>query len=437
MKILPMKNNRVLIQVFEVSVTIALLCLLFFYADKFTKRPETKYKQFFEIANDIDVVMVGSSHVVEGFYPLQLWKDYGYTSYNFGNAALGPVYTYWIFRLGLQYCHPKIAILDAYGASKSFDKNDVDGLPELLHGGLDCYPLSIEKYKAITDLTSIRSEQMEFLFPFFLYHSRWSEDLIGQYYEEEQLRLSKQMGANYVVKLDESRTITLMEGPELLDMDTMPTATEYIYKFIELCRENDITPILTFIPFDIPEDRQSEYYTAKYIAEREDIPFIDMVQDGFFNTITDCQDPNEHLNSSGAFKATDYLGKYLDENFHIQNHRGEEGFERWDDYFVRWREEVVLPQVLEQNDLPLLLMQMNDPNLGVVIRGYNGLEFNELEQNLIRQLPNLLTLEILEESDSEKNCDIKLHLYQMDTGEEIGIREFKRNKYMDGYKLLD
>lgn len=431
----PMKIKRV--QIIEVIIAVLLLCSMFWGVDKITRRQDTKYKQFFEVEEDIDVVMVGSSHVVEGFYPLQLWKDYGYTSYNFGNAALGPVYTYWIFRLGLQYYHPQIAILDAYGASKDFDKNSDGGLPELLHGGLDCYPLSLEKYNAVTDLTINRSTQMEYLFPFSLYHSRCNDDLIGEYYEEEQLRLSKQMGANYVVKLAESRFVAPMNEPKLLDMDNMPTATEYIYKFIELCRENDITPILTFIPFDIPEDRQAEYYTAKYIAETEDVPFIDMVQAGFFNTITDCQDPNEHLNSSGAFKATDYLGEYLSDNYQLQDHRGETGYEKWDDYFAKWREEVVLPQVIEQTDLHLLLMQMNDSNLGVVIKGYNGIEFSELEQNLINQIPNLLSMEVQEVPNEERDCDIKLYLYRMDTGEEIGIREFKRNKYMDGYNLLD
>ena len=35
------------------------------------------------------------------------------------------------------------------------------------------------------------------------------------------------------------------------------------------------------------------------------------------------------MNHSGAVKVTEYLGKFLDENYHLPDHRGENGFEQW------------------------------------------------------------------------------------------------------------
>ena len=57
---------------------------------------ERKYGAFFEEKQDFDVLFLGTSRVLDGVSPMELWRDYGLTGYNlscYGNTL--PV-TYWI-----------------------------------------------------------------------------------------------------------------------------------------------------------------------------------------------------------------------------------------------------------------------------------------------------------------------------------------------------
>ena len=49
-----------------------------------------KYSAFYEETQPIDVYFLGTSHVMDAVYPMELWRDYGIVSYNFGNPAETP-----------------------------------------------------------------------------------------------------------------------------------------------------------------------------------------------------------------------------------------------------------------------------------------------------------------------------------------------------------
>ena len=40
-----------------------------------------KNGDFMEQSEDLDVLFLGTSHVINGVFPMELWKEYGITSY--------------------------------------------------------------------------------------------------------------------------------------------------------------------------------------------------------------------------------------------------------------------------------------------------------------------------------------------------------------------
>ena len=42
-----------------------------------------KNGDFMEQSEDLDVLFLGTSHVINGVFPMELWKEYGITSYNY------------------------------------------------------------------------------------------------------------------------------------------------------------------------------------------------------------------------------------------------------------------------------------------------------------------------------------------------------------------
>ena len=49
------------------------------------KESQTKIAPFLDRAEDVDVLFLGSSHVLSAVYPMELFSEYGITSYNLGS----------------------------------------------------------------------------------------------------------------------------------------------------------------------------------------------------------------------------------------------------------------------------------------------------------------------------------------------------------------
>ena len=62
---------------------VLLVCSTSAVSDLLRDRVNTsKYDRFYSEKEDFDVLFFGSSRVLDGVAPMQLWKDYGIRSYN-------------------------------------------------------------------------------------------------------------------------------------------------------------------------------------------------------------------------------------------------------------------------------------------------------------------------------------------------------------------
>ena len=62
---------------------------------------------------NFDVLFFGTSQVMNGIFPMQLWNDYGIISYNLGNHAERMTMTYYNMVLALEETKPKLVVVDA------------------------------------------------------------------------------------------------------------------------------------------------------------------------------------------------------------------------------------------------------------------------------------------------------------------------------------
>ena len=64
----------------------------------------------------VDVFFLGSSHVINGINPVQLYDEQGITAYNLGGYGSVLLSSYWQFRLALERRIPDLVVIDAYKA---------------------------------------------------------------------------------------------------------------------------------------------------------------------------------------------------------------------------------------------------------------------------------------------------------------------------------
>lgn len=324
------KYNNILIK----SIKVIVFCIgLFFIVNVINnifmrKDAESKYKEFYDEAEEYDVLFAGISHMQVGVSPMELWKDYGITSFNLAESGTQIPYSYWVIKNALQYCSPKLVVVDV----RRTETTDLEN-SRLLHVQFDKMPFGKVKLEAIRDIyADSLDKRIEMLFPLTIYHSRWTE-LSENDFTSASYRLDK--GAYHY-----GDGMTVMEPaeyeilPETEKKKGLEVPVGYLKKIIELCQEQGIEVLLVNIPYLATDETQLYENGIADIAEEYGIQYINFLHvDGVVNYNTDLHNAG-HLNDSGMKKVTEYMGDYIRKHYDIPDRRADEAYAGWDEDYV-------------------------------------------------------------------------------------------------------
>lgn len=309
----------------------ALVCCLCL-ADHLMRRDdsERKYGPFFEDKMGFDVLFFGTSRVLDGITPVELWRDYGMTSYNMGNNSEPLGMTKWVLDIASDVHMPKVAVFDVFYVDHAVDESWTYSFRHMFY---DAVPLSRKKIEAVR-ATQGEDGMMEFLMPFSLYHSRWEELLAGtaermveseKYMMGCEMRVGSQLRDNY--------TFT-----DEIEQSELP-GHQAIREIVALCREKGIEPVFVALPGHASNQEQMNMNSVAPLCQELGVPFINMVRmEGIIDYVEDCFDWHGHLDSEGAGKVTAYLGSWLKEHYDLPDHRGESGYAHWDEKLALYEE---------------------------------------------------------------------------------------------------
>ena len=355
----------------SVAAFMALLLLLLAGLNRVFeyKSSREKLTPFFERADQLDVLFFGDSHAYSAIYPMELWADYGITAYNLSNYNLTMPVSYWVMRNALRVCLPEVVVLDV---NQVWEQGKLCSSSSDLHTALDGFPMSRTKLEAIFDLTDdplftddkgqrYKDLRAEFIFPLMKYHTRWndlsSRDLKPHYNQE--------LGGerNIAVALPEAYEITGTVA------DEQGFGFIYLRRFIEDCQSRGIRVLLTNLPYPCPNNNEEQLYTnaVVYTAEEYGIEYLDFVyMDQIVDYGTDCYDPASHLNPSGAWKVTDFIGQHLSAIYGLPDHRGDAAYASWDSDYAAYCERK-LESLRQESEPRAFLMLLSDPAFSTIL----------------------------------------------------------------------
>ncbi len=290
------------------------------------KSAKARLSLFFEQETSYDAMYFGTSHVINGFLPQELWEEYGITSYNFGGNGMNLPATYWLIKNVLDYTKPKLIFIDCSKLSSDIMSNTTI---QQAHGIWDAFPLTKNKWLAIEDIFE-PEERLEFLWKLSIYHNRWNELTK----EDFNVTYSVNHGAIPYFTVAVPKKFVPISDEDKSDENT--NGVIYLRKAIELCQSQGIEVVLTYLPFPASSTKQREANLAADIAEEYGIPYLNFLKmENIVNFHTDLKDA-DHLNFSGACKITSYLGQYLVDNFHFSSHKGDKAYEQWDKDYLQY-----------------------------------------------------------------------------------------------------
>jgi len=328
--------KRILSCLIVICLTVAILAGLTDIVE--SKSSLEKYTQFFEQEADFDVLFLGSSKVINAVLPMELWNDYGIVSYNMGGHSNTIPVSYWVLRNALEYTTPKCVVMDCMGTQWD---NMIYQNFEYSHLSFDAFPPSPAKIQAVFDLVvpeewdDVQAKRLELLWNFSIYHSRWNEVNSYDFHPYFTYQKGAEPRADVCIPVEMAEV-----SPDARNaLDTV--GMEYLIKTIELCREQGITLILVHLPYPANESDLVAANTVADVAESYGVEYINFLTMDTVDYQTDMHDPDSHLNPSGAFKITDYLGRLLSEQYGIPDQRNHPDYQSWYEDAKQYHQEKV------------------------------------------------------------------------------------------------
>lgn len=280
-----------------------------------------------EKRNSIDVLFIGDSNVYRGVSPLAIWKEQGITSYDYSSPKQNLLLSYYSIKECLKTQKPKVIMLEV---NQAFYEENPD--EQSVRKVIDNMKLGTNKWQAINEpeFSHTNLEKLSYIFPIIRYHSRWDKltdkdfaRIKLSYHSTFKGYLPTKQIRPYQKKLDYMKK---GESQEQIGQK----AKIYLDKIDSLCKQNNIKLVLMRIPEIESWSWEKNQDMTKYAKEKQ-LDFLDMnIEEGIhINWETDSEDAGAHLNITGAEKVSAFLGKYLKEVHHLEDHREDNKYETW------------------------------------------------------------------------------------------------------------
>lgn len=257
-----------------------------------------------EPENTLDVMVYGNSDVYSGFTPAVLYEKHGITAYSSGRPRQTMNNINRLLGQTLKKQQPKLAILET-----------------------DCF---YSKSVAEIDSTNL-------LFAPFVYHSRWKEIKKRDFHDFPNRTDDVDLNKGYIpskVVYETKYEKNYMGNPKAAPKPLPKENEKHIREFIEKCKEENIEVLFVELPSPSSWD-YGKHNAVKELAKQYDVTFLDMNiphEDYKVEMESDFRDNGNHMNTYGAARATEFLGKYIEENYShiISGKKDGEGYEEWE-----------------------------------------------------------------------------------------------------------
>lgn len=294
----------------------------------------------FEEEENLDVIFIGSSTVVEYYQPLTAWKEYGYTSYSYG-TLYGQIDLYWRYMDRVLQTHePELFVIDL----RMLTTLSGDVYEQGLRFWADSLPVfSKDRYLSVKDYLERHTldenaNRTSYYFDIAKYHTN-SSALASpdnwKYLNNKGCSKYKGYELSSVHHFFDEPDIETEEKAEL-----SPMQSEVLYQLLDYCKEKELNVLFVICPYILSEDEQKVYNTAKEIVTSYGYNYINANE--YYDEInldftTDMKNIN-HVNCVGAEKYTKFLAEYIVQTYEIPKHRDDASYAHWNEVYETFAE---------------------------------------------------------------------------------------------------
>lgn len=258
-----------------------------------------------ERADSIDLVFIGDSEVYSAYNPLQMYEEYGFTSYVCATYAQRLCDTYALLQEVFRTQNPKVVALETNCIFR--------------YGGL-----SDDSEDKVLSLVS-------HYIPAMKYHTRLKMYLLDGS-PKNKLDMKGFIYRNDIKPYTGGQWMKPSDSVEKIRQCNM----DYLQKIYELVNDNDCKLIFISTPSPVCQTYKRHNAVAE-LAGQWSTDYIDLNLDADkiqIDWATDTKDAGNHLNYAGALKVSRYVGQILSSAYSLPDHRDDGKYISWKQDFI-------------------------------------------------------------------------------------------------------
>lgn len=281
---------------------------------------------YLEPKDSLNMVTIGASETYTAIAPGLLWKEFGFTSYNYSVAGSPISIVKSQVKEILANQDPKVIVIEINGTLQD-DEYQIN--EKRLRKYIDNIPWSVNKINTIKEIVP-EDQQTEYFIPFLKYHSNWqSLDLcIANFYLQSRMMLegsSRLKGFQTISGAEETKSKVIDVKDDTSVLPLSEKAEYYLRDLLQYLKDEGIDNVLFMrTPHRITKKSYPFYQRAneaEKIIKEYGFPYVNFetqkdeiglsMMDDFYN--------NHHLNLYGQKKFTNYFGNYMVEHYDLKD----------------------------------------------------------------------------------------------------------------------
>lgn len=304
-----------------------------------------RYDDFYaEEKNSLDAVYIGASNTYTFWEASLAWNQYGISVWPFSSARQPFEVAEYIIKEARK-TQPDALYVIPVNALQSEITNTA------LHRAVDNMPLSWNKFQFVNAMGEMSgwdwADRLEYLFPLIRYHSRWSQ--LGETDFQREIDDIKG-GTIYNAFLTGSNDVSSSFRTTTRYGELYETTQTALDSLLDYCDAEQLNVLFVVSPnANTDEYHWAQINTVLQTVQSRGYPALDMrflKNDIGLDPTKDYYNA-PHTNIHGAIKVTDYLSRYLVENYGFTDKRGDPAYSSWDDAYSRYTLEYAGPNVLD------------------------------------------------------------------------------------------
>ncbi|MDO4544576.1 MAG: hypothetical protein Q4C25_00320 [Bacillota bacterium] len=337
------KKNAIRAGIFVVVAAL----LLFYLNSVFNIADSDSNKQIFnafyaEEENTIDAIYFGTSASNRYFIGPEAYQETGATIFTLATMGMPLFFIPTLMDEVEKTQSPQLYIIELRWVLKTKDMITDAHIRRVT----DSMKYSSNRSQAIEDaleftegaegeLSNIE-EPLDYYIPIIKYHSRLETgDLTpGDVF----LANSKNETKGYVTSPKTLKQVSQKEGVYSEERSALsPEAEEALVELLDYCDGLDQEILFVLSPYSVKDGQMGKFNTAMDMVRQRGYEVVNfnteaMVEELGLDWETDFYN-SKHVNYLGAQKYTDYLTEYIAANYDLPDHRGEEGYESWEEAY--------------------------------------------------------------------------------------------------------